>query len=114
MAAGLEAVRVYEDEGLIDRAATLGATLAREVAAMQDRHPALLPRTRSLGLLAGLEIGGDAARFTRLTRELESRYVSAHPNARVRTLIVSPPLVIGQDAMLDGLARIEAALVASG
>ncbi len=113
VAAGLEALRVYEDEGLIERAASLGEEFAGWVAALQDRHPTQVPRTRALGLLAGLEIEGDDARFARLGRALEARRVYTHLNPRIRTLVLSPPLVIGAEELRDGLAQVEAALVES-
>ncbi|MDQ3034054.1 MAG: aminotransferase class III-fold pyridoxal phosphate-dependent enzyme [Myxococcota bacterium] len=113
VAAALEALAVYEDEGLIERAAALGAGFASRIAAMQDRHAAQLPKTRALGLLAGLEIAGDAARFARLSRALEERRIYAHPNARARTLILAPPLVIAERDLDAGLAAIEDAIAAS-
>jgi hypothetical protein len=38
----------------------------------------------------------------------------AHPNKRIRTLIVSPPLVISAAELDDGLARIEESIAAAG
>ena len=73
----------------------------------------MLPKTRALGLLAGLEIAGDAARFTRLSKALEAKRVYTHPNARIRTLIIAPPLVITESEMLRGLRAIEDAIVES-
>lgn len=113
VAAGLEALRVYEDDDLIARARRLGERLAAAIAQLQDRLRDQLPRTRALGLLAGLEIAGDDARFARLCAELERRRVYTHPNARVRTLVVSPPLVIEERELDRGLAEVEAAIVAS-
>lgn len=113
VAAALEAVRVYEDERLIERAAALGAAFASEVAALQDRHPGRLPKTRARGLLAGLEIAGDGARFARLVRALEARRVYVHPNARARTLVLAPPLVIAEDELARGVRAIEDAIVES-
>jgi taurine---2-oxoglutarate transaminase len=113
VAAGLEAIAVYEDERLIERAAALGERLAAWVAGVQDRHPEQLPKTRSMGLLAGLEIGGDAARFGRLSRALEARRIYAHPAPRIRTLVLAPPLVIGEAELDEGLRAVEEALVES-
>ena len=113
VAAGLEAVRVYEDERLVERAAALGARMAESIAVLQDRHPTQLLKTRSMGLLAGLEIGGDAARFARLTKALEARRVYTHPNGRFRTIVLAPPLVIGDDELDRGLRELEAAIVES-
>jgi taurine--2-oxoglutarate transaminase len=111
VAAGLEAVAVYEDERLVERAGVLGNLLATAVFALQDRHPALVSRARSLGLLAGLELELDGAQWARLEAELARRCLLVHPNKRIRTLIVSPPLVITESELADGMARLEEALV---
>jgi taurine--2-oxoglutarate transaminase len=113
VAAAVAAMDVYEEEALVARAAELGVKLATAIAALQDRHPALTPRSRSLGLLAAIELDVDDARWARIERELSARHLMTHPNKRIRTLIVSPPLVVSEDELRDGLARLEAALVAS-
>ena len=113
VAAGLEALRVYEDERLIERAKDLGARFVTKITALQDRLPAQLPRTRTLGLLSGLEIAGDDARFARLAAALERRRLYTHPNAKVRTIILAPPLVIEERDLDRGLAELEQAIVES-
>lgn len=113
VAAGLEAMAVYEDEDLVARAARLGARLGAGIAALQDRHGTFVPRTRAIGLLAAIELTVDEARWARLERELAARLLMVHPNKRIRTMIVSPPLVIGEAELDDGLDRFEAALLAS-
>lgn len=114
VAAGLEAMAIYDDERLVARSRALGERLAAGIAALQDRHPERVRRTRSMGLLAALEVELDDAGFGRLDRELAARRLMTHPNRRIKTLVVSPPLVIAEAELDDGLARIEAALLASG
>jgi taurine--2-oxoglutarate transaminase len=113
VAAALEAVTIYEEDDLVARARRLGERLADRVYALQDRQPQLVPRARALGMLAALELDLDDARWSRLERELSARKIVTHPNKRIRTLIVSPPLVIEERDLDDGLSRIEEALVAS-
>jgi taurine--2-oxoglutarate transaminase len=113
VAAGLAALDEYEDQHLVARAAVLGSKLAASVASLQDRHPTLVVRSRALGLLAGIELDVDDARWARLERELASRRLLTHPNKRIRTLIVSPPLVISEAELDDGMSRLESALDAS-
>jgi taurine--2-oxoglutarate transaminase len=113
VAAALEAMSVYDDERLVARAAALGERLRASIAALQDRHPSLIVRSRSLGLLAGIELDVDDARWPRLEGELSARHLMTHPNKRIRTLIVSPPLVITEGELDEGLTRLEAALSAS-
>lgn len=113
VAAALEAVTIYEDDRLIEHASRLGAALADGVFAVQDRHPGLVGRARARGLLAALELDVDEARWSRIEAELGRRCVMVHPNKRIRTLVLSPPLVITDAELADGLGRIEEALVAA-
>jgi taurine--2-oxoglutarate transaminase len=110
VAAGLEALAVYEDERLIERAATLGDVLAARIFALQDRHPTLVPRARAKGLLAGIELDVDDAGWSRIEAELARLHVMVHPNKRIRTLVISPPLVITESELDDGLERLGFAL----
>jgi taurine---2-oxoglutarate transaminase len=111
VAAALEAIAVYEDEKLIERAAQLGGHLATRIFALQDRHPRLIPRARAKGLLLGLELDVDDTGWARLEAELTGRRVMVHLNKRIRTVVLSPPLVITERELEDGVTRLEEALV---
>jgi taurine--2-oxoglutarate transaminase len=111
VAAALESISIYEDERLIERAAILGKHFEERIAAIQDRSPTLVPKTRAKGLLGAFEIAGDASRFSRLVRALEKARVYTHPNGRIRTLIIAPPLVISERDLDLGLHRIEEAII---
>src|SRR5215469_479229 len=54
-AAGLEVLKIYEDEGLIDNCAAMGRYLDQEVAKLRDKHPCI-GDWRNTGLLGCLEI----------------------------------------------------------
>lgn len=107
VAAGLEALRIYDEERLIDRAHTLGDVLARSVAGLQDRHASLVPKTRSKGLLAAFEISGDDARFAKLAGALADAKLYVHPNKQARTIVIAPPLVSTESDLAEGFARLE-------
>lgn len=113
VAAALEAIKIYEEGDRIARARTLGARFAASIASMQDRLGDHLPRTRALGLLAGLEITGGEPRLGRLASELERRRVYAHLYPRIETLVLAPPLVIEPAELDHGLALVEEAILAS-
>lgn len=111
--AALEAVRVYEDAGLVERAARLGEHVRARLEALQDRNAARVPRLRHLGLLSGLELALDPPTYTRLKADVEKRRLYVHWNDRHRTLLLAPPLVIeehdldtGLDAIEDAIARV--------
>lgn len=113
VAAGLEALRIYDDEKLIDRSKALGAILARSIASLQDRHADTLPRTRSKGLLAALEIAGDDARFAKVVSALSDARLYVHPNKQARTIVLAPPLVSTESDLAEGMARLERVLAAA-
>jgi taurine--2-oxoglutarate transaminase len=110
VAAGLAAVKAYDDEQLIPRAAQLGKKLEAALFAIQDRHPARFPKARCLGMLGALELAVDGAELARIEQAVEREHLMVHFNPRYATVIVSPPLVIEEAELDDGMHRLEAAL----
>ncbi len=109
VAAALEAIRVYEEESLIERAAALGPKLFGMLEALAARQPAVL-FTRGLGMLAALELDLDDAALGRLGEALTRRHVHVHLRKRERTLVLAPPLCIGEDALAEGVTHVEDAI----
>lgn len=109
IAAALEAIAVYEDEGLIDRAAALGPRLLAMLDAIRSRQ-SCVRFTRGLGLLAALELDLDDAGLARLGQALSRRHVHAHLRKKERTLVLSPPLCIGEDELALGARLVEEAI----
>ena len=117
-AAGLAAVRAYEDEQLIERSRRLGATMFTELQAMQTRHPVIGDVRGGHGLFAVIELVADRASraplapwpqqpatLGALLREAMDEGVSLA--ARGNLLILAPPLVIEETALADALALID-------
>lgn len=111
--AALEALRVYEDDALIERAAVLGRRMGARLIKIQDELGARVPKLRHLGLLAGLELGLEPAAYTKLQAEIDRRRLYVHWNDRYRTLLLAPPLVIeerdldlGLDAVAEAIASV--------
>lgn len=117
-AAGLAAVRAYEDEQLIERSRRLGAAMFAEIKAMQARHPVIGDVRGGHGLFAVIELVADRASRTPLApwpqlpatlgallREAMDEGVSLA--ARGNLLILAPPLVIEETALADALAQID-------
>jgi len=119
-AAGVAAVRAYQDEGLIDRSRTLGAWMFQELLALQRRHAVIGEVRGGHGLFAVLELVRDRA-----TREPLRPWPEMHPAlrrlvaralesgvsfaARGNLVILAPPLVIAERelrAALDLLDRL--------
>ncbi len=109
VAAALEALRVYEDDGLLTRAAQLEAALLGELAALCEAFP-FIRSARALGLLGAVDCDLDEESFSRLRGAARRERVHLHFNHRCRALIVAPPLVIAEDELAEGFGRLRAAL----
>lgn len=122
-AAGLEVLKIYEDENLIDNAAVMGRYIDQQVALLQERHPCI-GDFRNTGLLGCIELVKN-----RRSKEPMAPY-NARPEemvvmnqvaARLRQLgmytfvrwnyvFICPPLSITREQVDEGLAMISEAL----
>lgn len=113
-AAGLETLRVYEDDKLYENAATLGPVLLRELHAVAARI-GVRSFVRGLGLLAVLEVEAPAAAWSVFNRELASRKLSLHVDGKRGTAIIAPPLCITEAELVTGVRSFgDAAVTAFG
>ncbi|MGE0787810.1 MAG: aminotransferase class III-fold pyridoxal phosphate-dependent enzyme [Sandaracinaceae bacterium] len=108
IAAALEAVRIYEADGLIERAATLEPELARGLAGIVERCTAVTS-SRCIGLLGALDLGADVD-LGALKKALEKERVHAFVRTHERAIVVAPPLCISEAELTEGCARIERAI----
>jgi taurine--2-oxoglutarate transaminase len=122
-AAGLEVLKIYEDEGLIDNCAAMGRYLDTQIAQLTKKHPCI-GDWRNTGLLGCLEIVK-----SRSTKEPMAPF-NARPDemtvmnqvaARLKQLgmytfvrwnyvFIAPPLIITRGQIDEGLAMISDAL----
>ena len=70
-AAGLATIRYVEENGLAEKARTLGLHALERMAAMMERHP-LIGDIRGLGLFLGIELVKDRKTGERATDEAEA------------------------------------------
>ncbi len=113
VAAALEAIAIYEEDGLIENAARLGPRLSEQLAALKDRHPRGR-FSRGLGLLGAIELDLDEAGFARLGAALRKRHVHAFLRPTDRCLIVAPPLCIDAPTLQHGLDLVGEAIAELG
>lgn len=119
-AAGVAAIEAYKADGLIEQAAAKGRYLLEKLQALQAKH-ALIGEVRGLGLLATVELVKD--RVTReplipwnkphrlqdeLKRMFRERGVGLH--VRSNQIVLSPPLIITEAQLDEGVAAIDDAL----
>ncbi|MGB0387914.1 MAG: aspartate aminotransferase family protein [Ardenticatenaceae bacterium] len=102
-AASLAAIGAYEEDGLIERSAELGAYLLTR---LQTLESPLLRQIRGLGLMVGIEL---KTRVTPLLRALMARGVLALP-AGPTVLRLLPPLIITPEELDQAVEAIADAL----
>lgn len=113
-AAGLAAIRAYEDEGLIERSRDLGRSMFAALKAMQSRHAVIGDVRGGHGLFAVVELVADRASraplapwpqmpatLKRLLKDAMAQGVSFA--ARGNLMLLAPPLVIGEQELADAL-----------
>jgi len=125
-AAGVATIEAMRDEGLVERAAAVGEALGRGLRDLAARHPSV-GEVRGLGLMWGLELVRDRETGEPLV-PFHARGEAAAPMAALRRaamdrglhlfthdslVLVAPPLVISEDEVGEGLARLDAALAAA-
>jgi len=111
-AAGVETLKLYEDEQLFENAARLGPVLHRELGAIAARL-GVTSFVRSLGLLGALELEAPASAWSKLSDELASRRLSLHNDGKRGTCIFAPPLCITEDELVRGMRSFGDAAVAA-
>jgi taurine--2-oxoglutarate transaminase len=119
-AAALATIRVYEEDGLIERAAKLGEVMRRHHERLAAEHPSVLSH-RNIGLFGCLELvrnratGEPMAGFNSTSPEMAALskflldnglFLFLHWNQ----LMTNPPLTISEEEMAEGFGVIDRAL----
>jgi taurine--2-oxoglutarate transaminase len=112
-AAGREALAIYRDERLFERAAALEATLVDPLRALAERFPRAALRPRGRGLLAAVDLALAPGGWQRLGAELDRRRLHVHISAKRANLIVAPPLVIGEGELATGMGELASPVAAA-
>ncbi len=105
-AAALAAMDVLEEEGLAQRARTLGARLlagAREIGA---EYPAVVREVRGLGLLVGVELSHEGYGGWIIPEMLKAGVTAAWTLNQQRVIRMEPPLIVTEseiDRAIDAL-----------
>jgi len=119
-AAALATIAVYEEDGLIERAARMGEVLRGHHAALYQKHPSL-GAGRSIGMFGILELVRDRGTYEPLApyngasdeTKAVGKYLRDHglyTFVRWNTIMTNPPLTISEDELAEGFAIIDAAL----
>ena len=122
-AAALETIAVYEDEGLIENAAAMGAYIDAQVGLMKEKHPSI-GDFRNTGLLGCIELvknrqtrepmapfNASASEMTVMNQvAAKIRELGMYTFVRWNYIFIAPPLCITKAQIDEGLAIISEAI----
>ena len=108
-AAALAALAVIDEEKLVSRAAELGAVALAFLREATRGNPHVV-ECRGLGLLLGVECDTPASAVSACGEALRRGVIVIPSGDDGRVIAVTPPLVIGRDALLSALGTLAGAL----
>jgi taurine---2-oxoglutarate transaminase len=119
-AAALATLAVYEEEGLIERAARMGVVLRDRMAEIARRHPSVGAH-RSIGLFGIVELVRDPATYEPMapyngtSDEMAAlnrffREQGLYTFVRWNTFFTNPPLTITEEELMEALAIVDKGL----
>ena len=108
-AAGAEALAIYGEERLFERAAHLEPALMAPLRALAERSAAV-SNPRGRGLLAAVDLALPAAGWKQLAADLEARRLHLFASPKRGTVVLAPPYVIGEEELASGLASLAEAI----
>jgi taurine---2-oxoglutarate transaminase len=122
-AAGVEVLKIYEDEGLIENAEKMGHYIEQQVSMLKERHPSI-GDFRNTGLLGCLELVKNRetkepmAPFNAKPEEMvvmnqvagKLKQLGMYTFVRWNYIFIAPPLCITRQQVDEGLAIISEAL----
>jgi len=114
-AAGLASIEIILKENLVKNAARVGAVMLTRLEALKEKYRCV-GEVRGKGLMLGIELVKDRGTKEPLSKEVtQALYQECLRRGLVAmcyspSIRINPPLIIGEDAALDGLGRFEEAL----
>jgi taurine---2-oxoglutarate transaminase len=119
-AAALATIAVYEEDGLIERAARIGEVLARHHRELYEKHPSV-GAVRNIGLFGIVDVvrsrdpyepmapyGGHSDEMKAIGKHLKDN--GLYTFVRWNSIMTNPPLTITEEQLAEGFAIIDAAL----
>jgi L-lysine 6-transaminase len=103
-------LEVIEAEGLIDRAATLGAELLERLHALAARHP-IVSQVRGRGLMCAIDLPDPATRDELVARLFDDEHVVLL-GCGTRTVRFRPTLTVTREELEQGVTALDRALTA--
>lgn len=104
-AAAIAAIRVIQEENLIERAKQSGQYFMEKLAALADRYPEIIAQVRGKGLMIGIELTKEGIGGLLLSEMIDKGVLIAYTLNNPKVMRIEPPLIIEQ-------AQIDAVIVA--
>lgn len=95
--AGLAAIQVMEEEGLVERSLLMGETMKAGLAEVASRHTDLVREVRGRGLMIGVEFSMDEVGELCVAQMLKRGMCAAYTLNNPRVIRFEPPLIINED-----------------
>jgi putrescine aminotransferase len=108
-AAGLAALDVIRDEGLVERSATVGAHLKAGLAELVGKYE-LVSEVRGRGLMLGVEFALDEVGELTIAQIVKRGMIAAYTLNNPRVIRIEPPLVMTQEQAETAVATLDAAI----
>lgn len=110
-AAGAEALRIYEEEALIARAAGLESVLRSGLYAIAEAIPEEPCDVRVRGLLGAIEWRNGmepewVGFYPKLVQKLKEKRIHCYAKADTGMIVIAPPLVIEEELLSEGLEQV--------
>ncbi len=110
-AAGIAALQVIQDEGLVQRSADMGEILKAGLQDVAHKHKRWISEVRGRGLMIGLEFAEDEVGELVVAQLLNHGVCVAYALNNPRVLRFEPPLIITEEEIQLAINAVDAALV---
>ncbi|MGV3618363.1 MAG: aspartate aminotransferase family protein [Fimbriimonas sp.] len=109
-AAGLAALNVLVEEGLVARSAEMGVLMKQGLQGVAERHSDLVKEVRGIGLMIGVEMQEDEVGELIVAQLLKRGVCVAYALNNPRVLRFEPPLIISREQVEDAVTAFEEAV----
>jgi len=102
-AAGLAALRVLEEEKLVERSRELGAYMLDRAGAVMARHADVIADVRGRGLVVGIELTNEGYGGTIIPECLKLGLMAAYTLNQQKVIRLEPPLIVTKEDIDEAL-----------
>jgi putrescine aminotransferase len=113
-AAGMAAIAVIQEEGLVERSRTMGEIFKQRLKQMAAKHTDLVSEVRGRGLMIGVEFKMDEVGELTIAQMLKRGMCAAYTLNNPRVIRLEPPLIISEEQIQFAVDTMDAALTETG